>query len=92
MSVCVFIIVGGIERFIVRVRVEALVEREKMVGDLLNQFEESEAVIAALRGKLTRARAPRARSHLAINANTAPSGSYRCDLAATVIIRRAGGE
>jgi hypothetical protein len=54
VSVCDFIIVKGVERFIVRVRVEELVEREKIVRDLLDQLKESEAVIAALREDLTR--------------------------------------
>ncbi len=76
MSVCVFIIVGGIERSIVRVRVEELVEQQKILVDVRRHLEDSEIVIAALREDLTRVPAQRATgSHLATNANIAPSGS-----------------
>lgn len=42
MGVCVFILVGGTERFIVLIGVEAMAERLKLDSDLRRRFEETE--------------------------------------------------
>ena len=49
MSVCVFILVGGIEHFIVLEGVEAMAERQKLDRDLQRRLEDSEAEVAVLK-------------------------------------------
>ena len=49
MSVCVFILVRGIEYSIVLEGVEAIVERLKLDRDLKRQLEHSEAEVALLK-------------------------------------------
>ena len=51
MSVCVFILVRGIELFIVLEGVEAMAERQKVDKDLRRQLEEREAEVAFVRMK-----------------------------------------
>ena len=45
MSSYAFILVGGIERFIVLVGVEAMAERLKLDSDLRQRFEDTEAYL-----------------------------------------------
>lgn len=51
MSVCVSIVLGGFEHFIVLKGVEAMAERQKLDRDLRRRVEEREAEIALLRLK-----------------------------------------
>ena len=51
MSVCVFILVGGIEVFIVLEGVEEMAERQKIDRDLRCQLEQREAELALVRQK-----------------------------------------
>ena len=49
MSVYVFILDEGIERFIVLEAVEGLMEQRKVISDLRRQLQMSEAEVASLR-------------------------------------------
>ena len=53
MRVCVFILVGGLERFTVLVGIEAMAERQKLDDDLRNQLKETEAYANYLKTELT---------------------------------------
>jgi hypothetical protein len=52
VSVCVFIFVGGIERFVVLDVVEAMVERLKLDSDLRQELNEAEVYIRSLKTML----------------------------------------
>jgi hypothetical protein len=54
VSVCVFTLVGGIERFIVLVVVEGLVEQRKVDGNLRQRLKKSEAYARSLKAKLAK--------------------------------------
>lgn len=49
MSVCVFILIRGIEHFTVLHGVEAMAERQKLDRDLQRRLEDSEAEVAILK-------------------------------------------
>jgi hypothetical protein len=51
VSICVFLLVGGIEHFVVLEGVEAMAERQKLDRDLRRQLEERESEVAFLRLK-----------------------------------------
>ena len=53
MSVCVSIVVGGLERFTVLVGIEAMAEREKRDNDLRHRLKETEAYADYLKTELT---------------------------------------
>ena len=52
MSVCVLIVVGSIEHFIVLKGVETMAERQRVENDVQRQLQESEAYIRHLKTKL----------------------------------------
>jgi hypothetical protein len=52
VSPCSFILVGGIERFIVLVGVEAMAERLKLDSDLRQRLEDTEAYLRILNTKM----------------------------------------
>jgi len=52
VSVCVFILVGGIDRFTVLVVAERMVEREKLDSDLRDRLQETEAYVHRLEAEL----------------------------------------
>jgi hypothetical protein len=52
VSVCVFIPVGGIERFIVLDAVEVIVERQKVDNDLRQRLQGSESRVRQLKASL----------------------------------------
>jgi hypothetical protein len=52
VSVCVSILVGSIEHFVVLEGVETMAERQKVDNDLQRQLQESEAHIRHLQTKL----------------------------------------
>jgi len=52
VSVCVFILVGSIEHFVVLEGIETMTERQKVDNDLQRQLQESEVHIRHLKTKL----------------------------------------
>ena len=54
MSVRVFILVGGIECFIVLVGVEGVVERQKLDNDLRHRLKRSETNVRSLKARLAK--------------------------------------
>jgi hypothetical protein len=54
VSVCVFILVGGLERFTVLVGVEAMAERQKLDNNVRQELKETEAYVHALKAKLAK--------------------------------------
>ena len=53
VSICVFIFVGGLERFIVLGGVEAMAERQRLDNDLRQRPRDTEAYANYLRRELT---------------------------------------
>ncbi len=76
MSVYVFILDEGIERFIVLEAVEGLMEQRKVISDLRHQLQDSEALIAFLRlGPFQRSTEAGTGSGIPINVYTALSAT-----------------
>ena len=72
MSVCAFILAGGLERFLVLVGVEAITERQKVDNGLRRELEETEAYVHSLKAKLAKC----SRTDTGpVNAHTAPGDS-----------------
>jgi hypothetical protein len=73
VSVYAFILVGGLERFIVLVGVEAITERQKVDNDLRHELEETEAYVHSLKAKL--AKCSTGTDTDPVNAHTTPGDS-----------------
>lgn len=54
MSACIFILVGGHERFIVLVGVEGVVERQRLDNELRHRLKRSEANVRSLKARLAK--------------------------------------
>jgi hypothetical protein len=81
VSVCVFILVRGIENFIVLVGVEAVVERLKLDSDVRDQLRETEACLRSLKADMAKlSTGAKIGSFLPINTHTTLGDS---DLGAT---------
>jgi hypothetical protein len=75
VSVCEFILVGGIERFIVLVGLEAIVEQQMLDSDLRRQLEEANACVRLLKTDLAEMSTEETGSFLPINTHTTLSDS-----------------
>jgi hypothetical protein len=92
VSVCVFILVGRIEHFVVLEGLETMADRQKVDNEVKRQLQESEAYIRRLKAKLvelsTQAGAD-VSSCLPVNDRT--TLGYSCS-SATCVYKLSGGE